>query len=362
VLFEEQNLAAKVRFLSEGAHLGEPGVTVERVETHFAWVFLTPHYVYKLRKPICHHGMDSLSLDARHARCNEELRLNQALAPGIYLKVLPLVLMADGQTRLRGAGQGIESAAGEIVDWLLLMRRLPADRMFDRMIREGSWQPPDLEALIAHLHAFYAQTPSLLISGPAYCRRLSAAIQHNRDELLAAGSLSINVPQAAEVASSQEHWVDTHRAVLMQRAAQGMIRDCHGDLKPEHVSFGPPVNVIDRLEFDADLRLLDPLEDLCFLWLECIRLGAPLAGERLVCRYLVMSGQDVAPALADFYVSHRALTRAKLAAWRSAETSADRVRWRIRIQDYITLAADAMRRAIDGRSKPGSLHAKQLRE
>jgi aminoglycoside phosphotransferase family enzyme len=268
--------------------------------------------------------------------------------------------------RLRRIGQTIEPKTGVIIEWLLHMRRLPAARMFDRMIRDGSWEPADLEALGAHLNAFYAQTSPLLISGPAYCRRLAAAVQGNREELLAARSFGVDASKVAEVALLQEHWVDAHRATLMQRAERGVIRDCHGDLKPEHVCFGPPVSVIDRLEFDPDLRMLDPLEDLCFLWLECIRLGAPLAGEGVTRRYLAMNrainNQEIPPALADFYLGHRALTRAKVAAWRLAEPGADRARWQARVHDYITLASNAMSRAVDEPIQPASLHTQQFRE
>lgn len=345
VPFEEPELTAKVRFLSEGVHLGEPGVAVERVETHFAWVFLTPQHVYKLGKPVRDRSLNTLSIEARRARCNEELRLNQALAPGVYLETLPLMIEPDGRMKLSRAGEAIEPESGGIVDWLLHMRRLPAARMLDRLIAAGTWRSAELEAVAAHLHGFYAQTPARPMSGPMYCQRLVAGIQRNRGELLAARSVGVDASKVAEIASLQQHWVDANRATLMQRAGQRMIRDCHGDLKPEHICLGPPVSVIDRLEFDADLRLLDPLEDLCFLWLECIRLGAPLVGEAVVHRYLSMSGQETASALSDFYLSHRALTRAKLAAWRLAEPDGDHARWRARLQDYVRLAWDAASRA-----------------
>ena len=93
--------ARKLQFLSDGANLGEPGGPVERLETHFAWVFLTPHHAYKLRKAICYHGIDTLSLAAREATCRTELRLNQTLAPGVYLDVVPLLALPDIQIHAR---------------------------------------------------------------------------------------------------------------------------------------------------------------------------------------------------------------------------------------------------------------------
>jgi len=342
------SLDDKIRFLRDGAHLGEPDVTIECIETHFAWVFLSAQYAYKLRKPVRHRSLDTLSLESRQARCDEELRLNQVLAPGVYLDVLPLTLAADGSMRLGAAVEPRLEPGGapvRVVDWLLRMRRLPAARMFDRMIREGSWQSADLQALSTHLQHFYAQSPVLSMSGHEYRDRLGAGIKNNHEELLAAEPFGVDAERVAHIAARQQQWIDAHGECLSQRAERGMIRDCHGDLKPEHVCFGPPVSVIDRLEFDAELRRLDPIEDLCFLWLECLRLGAPSAGQWLVRSYLEAGGEAVPPALADFYLSQRALTRAKVAAWRLIAPDVDRSRWRERVAVYLSLAMDAIHRA-----------------
>jgi aminoglycoside phosphotransferase family enzyme len=337
---DEPTLADKVRFLSDGAHLGEPGVDIQCIETHFAWVFLTTRYACKLRKPVHQHGLDTLSLEARRARCLDELRLNQELAPGVYLDVLPLTLTADGSMAI-----GTDDRRGRVVDWVLRMRRLPDTRMFDRMICEGRWTTADLQALSAHLQAFYLRTPVLGYSGPAYCDRLRAEIRDNREELLAAAPWGIDAQRVSRIASLQAHWIDAHDKTLMQRADRGMIRDCHGDLKPEHVCFGPPVTVIDRLEFDANLRVLDPLEDICFLWLECARLGAPAAGEWLVRDYLAVDDGNAHLSLACYYMSQRSLTRAKVAAWRLTLPGAERQHWQGRVDDYLTRALDAIHQA-----------------
>lgn len=356
---EKPDLAEKVRFLSTGAHLGEPGVNIQTIETHFAWVFLTSQYAFKLRKPVRHHGLDTLGLDSRRARCDEELRLNRMLAPDVYLDVLPLAVSPDGRMRLIGAGEAVDRSMvppdwgtdSQIVDWLLRMRRLPAARMLDHMIRERSWTPADLQAVSAHLQAFYRGSPALPMTGDEYCHRLGAAVRDNREMLLAAASFGVDASRVATIASLQERLIETHRKSLMQRAEQGMVRDCHGDLKPEHVYCGPPVRVIDRLEFDADLRLLDPIEDLCFLWLECSRLGAASAGEWLVRRHIAVAGDKAPWPLAELYLSLRALTRSKLAAWRLIEPGSDRVHWRERVSDYLARALNAARRA-----EPGPRH------
>jgi aminoglycoside phosphotransferase family enzyme len=332
--------AETLQLLTTGALLGVPGERVECVETHFAWVFLTGRDAYKLRKPVCFRGLDTRSPESRRARCLEELRLNQALAPGVYLEVLALTIGADGGLRLGGDGRA--------VDWLLHMRRLHRERMLDCAIRAGSVEGADLAALSAHLGAFYARQPGVTMTGAQYRQRLLAQVGHNRDELLHAAHAGVDTARVAQTVQLQARWIEVNGRLLGSRAARGWIRDGHGDLKPEHVCLGPPVSVIDRLDLEPDLRLLDPIEDLSFLWLECMRLGAADSGWQLVRACMSACHADAPESLAWFYLSHRALTRAKLGAWRLAGPDARRAHWHERVQDYIARAAAAMHCAAAG--------------
>ncbi len=60
------------------ARLRDPGIypdrpaAIEVIETHFSWVFLTPHRVYKLKKPVRYHGLDFTTLAARRHNCEQE--------------------------------------------------------------------------------------------------------------------------------------------------------------------------------------------------------------------------------------------------------------------------------------------------
>lgn len=58
-------------------------------ETHASWVFVAGARTYKIKKPLALGFLDYSSLASRHAACREEVRVNQDLAPGIYLGVPP---------------------------------------------------------------------------------------------------------------------------------------------------------------------------------------------------------------------------------------------------------------------------------
>src|SRR5690606_12976029 len=89
---------------------------IESIETHFAWIFLSPRFAYKLKKPIRFGSIDFRNAEARRAYCELEVTLNRRLAEGTYLRVVPVVAAAGG---LRVDG------TGEAVDTVVEMRRLP---------------------------------------------------------------------------------------------------------------------------------------------------------------------------------------------------------------------------------------------
>src|SRR5690606_25833898 len=53
------------------------------------------------------------------------------------------------------------------------------------------------------------------------------------------------------------------------RARSSRIMKVHGDLKPEHICFLNEPVIIDALEFNPDLKIQDPVEELSYLSLEC---------------------------------------------------------------------------------------------
>ena len=115
-----------------------------------------------------------------------------------------------------------------------------------------------------------------------------------------------------------------HRDELVARAADGRVRDGHGDLRAEHVVLRPagaPPLVVDRLEFDARLREIDVADDLAFLVMDLESLGAAgtRAARTLVAAYREAGGDPGSDALIAFYGTYRALVRAKVHLLRAAQ-------------------------------------------
>lgn len=299
-------LEAKVGFLQDPGAYPEPTSRVERVETHMSWVFLTDTHAYKLKKPVRYDYLDFSTPDARRFDCEEEVRLNRRLAPDVYLGTVPLVRDPAGRLRLGGEG--------EAADWLVRMRRLPADRMLDRLLREGRATQAEIVRLAGRLARFYAALPVEAIAPDAYRQTLVTRIEDNLRELTSA-EFGLAADDPVRIARAQHAFLADRAAWFDRRVHEGRVVEGHGDLRPEHVCLLEEPVVIDCLEFNRAFRVLDRVDEMGYLALECERLQVPEAGRWLLDAYAAASGDNPPAALIDFYQSCRASLRAKLALW-----------------------------------------------
>ena len=195
----------------------------------------------------------------------QELLLNRRLAPSVYLDVVALTRDALGLIHLNGPG--------DVIDYLVKMVRLPAEQSLDRRIAQRPLSRADLYALIRKLAEFYAQAESVDITPADYRERFVARIKTNCD-VLRSERYDLPIAQIEAIAKAQLAYVNSSQCALSERAAKKHIVDAHGDLRPEHIYLTQPVQIVDCLEFKRELRLLDPLNELAFLAMECGRLGA----------------------------------------------------------------------------------------
>jgi aminoglycoside phosphotransferase family enzyme len=326
---EQSGLTARVRALHSPDTYPHPVGDVQAIETHFAWVFLVGELAYKLKKPVRYGRLDLRELEARRWSCAEELRLNRALAPDVYLDVVPLVYEDD---RFRLGGEGV------VVDWLVKMRRLPKTRMLDRAIRDGTVAEPALEALGRRLAEFYRTQPHIAFEPEQYIARLAEQIHADRRALL---EPELNLHTDCLRAALRATWCAFAQVEpeLATRAIENRIVEAHGDLRPEHICLEDPPCVIDALEFSKDLRTLDPAEELAFLWVECEHAGDERVARKVFESYQRASGDPVSERVLDFYRSRRALVRAKIVAWHLNDPAVRHLApWAERADGYIKMA------------------------
>jgi aminoglycoside phosphotransferase family enzyme len=328
----EVSLEEKLALLRRPDTWPEAPARIEERETHMSWVFLTPHHAYKLKKPVRYDFLDFSTLALRKHDCEEELRLNRRLAPDVYLGVVPLAVDATGRARVEGTGP--------VIEWLVKMRRLPAEDMLDERIRRDELRPGQLRDLARILARFYGGCPDAGLDPEQYRRAFAEAIEINQRELAA---VDHELPHdiVRKLHAAQVDFLDHEAALFDSRVEAGRIVEGHGDLRPEHICLNERPAIIDCLEFNRQFRLVDPADELAFLAMECERLGAVATGNELLEAYAEASGDRLPQRLLSFYRVYRACLRARLAIWHTRELAPEQwPKWQARARDYLRLAQD----------------------
>src|SRR5262249_31314095 len=149
-----------------------------------------------------------------------EVALNRRLAPDIYLGV------AD-----------IAYAGGDRCDSLVVMRRLPAARSLDRLVRDGVDVTDTLRALARQLAAFPAGwRHSQEVAQAGGPEMILASWQDNCAEMAQYAARGLLDPTALEaVGRLGGCYVRGRQRLFEQRVEAGHIRDGHGDLLAEDI-------------------------------------------------------------------------------------------------------------------------------
>ncbi|HMF42838.1 MAG TPA: AAA family ATPase [Polyangia bacterium] len=283
--------------------------------THASWVYLTDGDVWKVKRPVDLGFLDFRTVEARRRACEDEVRLNRRLAPGIYLGVEPVRASPEGP---------VIGGSGAIVDWAVHMRRLPDQASAAALLQRGLLRPERLAGLAEKLAAFWVGArPRPDLGAPDLLRR-------NVDENFAqvAPFMGDLVERASfdDVRAFQLDVLASRGDRFNARVDEGRIRDGHGDLRLEHVYFLPPpdgIVVIDCIEFNDRFRCGDVAGEAAFLAMELEAARRPDLAAGFLARLAEASDDFGLYGVVDFYLSYRAWVRGKVAAFLAADPNSD---------------------------------------
>jgi uncharacterized protein len=326
----EVSIDDKVAFLRSPETYGNRVERVEVVETHTSWVFLAGNRVYKLKKPLRLDFVDFSSVESRRQNCERSVQLNRRLAGDVYIRTVPLTRESNTRLELDGGGK--------VVDWLVEMRRLPINRMLDTVIGNRIATPDDIRRVTERLDLFYKEAAPVAMAPAAYVAKFAENIQENH-AVLTRSEYGLPLELVLRLTETQQRFVQHHTHLLAKPARDHHIVEGHGDLRPEHVCLVDPPVIIDCLEFNWAFRVLDPVDELAYLALECERLGAPWIGNQVLQDYAKTARHSPPEALVSFYGLFRACVRAKLALWHVADPLVrGRSKWLQRAREYLEIA------------------------
>jgi aminoglycoside phosphotransferase family enzyme/predicted kinase len=317
------DLESLIAALSDPAAYPHSVGMVEVRQTHVSAVFLAGPFAYKVKKPVDLGFLDFLTLDRRRHFAEEEVRLNRRLAPSVYLGVVPIGRI-EGRVAIEGPG--------EVVEWAVKMVRLPDEATLRARLRRGELDGSILRRFARRIADFHASAES----GPhvsVYAGPLCVAVNAFENLIQAGEQLGTTISRAVadRLASATCQALTELRPLIEGRAARGVPRDTHGDLRLDHVYLlpdRPPPDdlvIIDCIEFDERYRCADPMADVAFLAMDLAAHGRRDLARAFVMAYVRASGDDEGPALLPFYTSYRAAVRAKVEGLKLAEPEVPQV-------------------------------------
>src|SRR4030042_2186309 len=283
---------------------------IER-ETHISKVFLSGKFAYKIKKPINLEFLDYTTLEKRKHFCHQEVFLNRRLSEGVYLDVTPIILDND---RYSMEGKGLE------VEYAVKMRQLSEDATMLNRLRIGMIDSKTIEALAQKLAHFYENTSSGDASGQfGAWETIKADCEENFSQMESCTPALSRSDSFQIIRSATRSFLHRRRTLFKNRVQNHKIRDCHGDLRCDHVYFTDGIQIIDCIEFNERFRYLDVTCDLAFLAMDLDFNGFHDISRELIHTYIELSGDPDLYVLLDFYKCYRAMVRAKVNYFRLLE-------------------------------------------
>jgi aminoglycoside phosphotransferase family enzyme/predicted kinase len=294
-----------IQYLQSAACFPHATAGFEVFETHISYVLLTGEYVYKFKKPVDLGFLDFTTLEKRKYYCEEELRLNRRLAPDMYLALVSV----HGDPE-----HPVIEGEGPLLEYAVKMRQFAtADRM-DLVTARGELTSEEIDQLAQIVAEFHEHIPvAESDSRFGTLEVIRQRIMQNFEQVLQ----NTDDPEISNICTQLCSWSEAalhkRQDVIAQRKQEGSVRECHGDMHMANIILpeGKPV-IYDCLEFSEDLRWIDTISEVAFLYMDLDFHHQHNLALRFLNQYLSRSGDYGGLRLLCIYLVYRAMVRAKV--------------------------------------------------
>jgi aminoglycoside phosphotransferase family enzyme len=277
-------------------------------ETHISLLFFTGNHVYKVKKPVDFGFLDFTSLEKRKFFCVQEVNLNRRLSPEIYLGVVKITKDGD---------QILLDGRGEVVEYAVKMKQIPEELLMDKLLEKKQVTSKMIEAVSEKLvHFYFTAETNESIKSFGRPERVKQDTDENFEQTIRYMGITIPKDVYEEIKNKTNDFFRTGEPVLYQRMASDKIRDCHGDLRLEHIFWGKEISIFDCIEFNERFRYTDVAADIAFLAMDLDYHGREDLSEHLIRAYIGESGDYELMGVLDFYKCYRAYVRGKVESFR----------------------------------------------
>ncbi len=302
-----------LEFLMQSEVYPENTQNVKIVQTHASVVAVCDKFVYKFKKKVDFGFLDFSTFEKRKHFCYEEIRLNSRLAAEVYIGVVYLYLDKAGNYTFQPSGSPVEVA--------VKMHRLQEDKLLIHQIESPSFEYTKIASIANCLSQYYTKYPvedERKHWGTA--EHLHVSIQENFDQMQAFVGDSLSELAYNFLKTYQLDFLNTQAPLFLQRIAESKIKDCHGDVRAEHIYIDEEkVSIYDCIEFNERFRCIDQLNDLAFLTMDLSYRGRYDLAAHFLTSILPQIENKPVDDLLNFYQSYRACVRGKVNAMKAQE-------------------------------------------
>jgi len=315
-------------WFQKGSHPDHEPITL--IQTHASAVVLTANRVYKLKKPKNFGFFDYSTPALRRHFCQQEVLLNTRLAPQVYLGVAP-VLLCSGDRLCFGPAcapgdvplPGTILDGGPVVDYAVVMVRLPDEAMLECKVRTGTADSYLMGEIARYVAAFHAMSQTdKQIEGFGRLEVIGDNWEENFAQMRPYIGRTLDTPTYDRIVSYTRRFMEARAPLFASRVEDGHIRDCHGDLRLQHVYLldgEHKLAIIDGIEFNERFRFSDVASEVAFLSMELEAAGRCDLSRAFIDSYVAATGDDALREVLLFYMCYRACVRGKVTSFQLDE-------------------------------------------
>jgi hypothetical protein len=316
--------------------------SITLIQTHISFVFLTGDYVYKVKKPVDFGFLDFTTLEKRRYYCNEEIRVNRALAGELYLGVVPITRDDKGEIKVEGEG--------DVVEYAVKMVQLPQEAMMKSLLERGEVQLSDVKeiaARVAKFHAGAARGAEITRWG-AY-EQVVKNWEQNFEQTAQLKGIEVDEQEYEALEAKVRRFLREKEELFREREKAEKIRECHGDLHSGNIFivrepgklYREGIYIFDAIEFFKGFSCSDVLADVAFFAMDLDFHRRQELSEAFVEAYVAASGESFPEELLEFYKCYRAFVRMKVESFKLFDahvTKEEKEVTRKLVEEYFNLA------------------------
>jgi aminoglycoside phosphotransferase family enzyme/predicted kinase len=234
--------------------------------------------------------------------------MNSAIAPELYLEILPITQAGD---------KFILGGEGEAVEYALKMIQFPQENLFINLFETdklSSNQMEELGKIVAQFHETAATNDYISTFGTV--AKLREAFDENYEQTKQYIGRVQTQQQLDETKAYTDNFFATREALFQERIDNHKIKECHGDLHLKNIClWQDKIQLFDRIEFNEPFRFVDVMYDVAFAVMDLEARKRKDFGNAFLNTYLEQTGDWEGLQLLPLYLSRQAYVRAKVTSF-----------------------------------------------